>query len=139
LQLVTYAPIGDVGKLRSSCLAAKIDPSVCVFDDGMMTPVQPQDKEILPTLPDDPCDEENNKTSIEEHNDHTQQECPVAVSRPHEQSKIYHVSSWRPHDLFTKYIESLYHKLSQYSYFHHVTNFVAHAEALSKSVALSIS
>ena len=36
LQLVKYAPIGDIGKLRSSFLAAKIDPSVFVYDDGGM-------------------------------------------------------------------------------------------------------
>ena len=133
LQLVKYAPIGDVGKLRSSYLAAKIDPSVFVFDDGIMSPVQPQEEEILPTLPNYPDDKENNNTSFEEKNDHAQQECPVTVLQPQDQSKIDHVCSWRPHDLFMKYAESRHNVQSQRAYFHHITNFVARAEALSNA------
>jgi hypothetical protein len=33
LELVKYAPLGDIGKLRSSYLATKIYPSVFVYDD----------------------------------------------------------------------------------------------------------
>ncbi|KAI2491962.1 hypothetical protein MHU86_22582 [Fragilaria crotonensis] len=133
LQLVKYVPIGDVGKLRSSYLAAKIDPSVFVHDDGMMTPVQPQEEEISPTfLPtsNDPDEEMIDNTSTEEKNGHTTQG-PEAGSQPQQQSKIDHVCSWRPHDLLSQYKESRHTVQSQQAYFRHITNFVARAEAMS--------
>lgn len=133
MQLVKYVPIGDVGKLRSSYLAAKIDPSVFVHDDGMMTPVQPQEEEISPTfLPtsNDPDEEMIDNTSTEEKNGHTTQG-PEAGSQPQQQSKIDHVCSWRPHDLLSQYKESRHTVQSQQAYFRHITNFVARAEAMS--------
>ena len=96
LQLVKYAPIGDIGKLRSSYLAAKIDPSVFVYDDGGMPTagVQPrlQDKEggvgaKLATNVSGMLDTE------------PQQECAE------DQSKIDNVCTWRPRELLEKYTE----------------------------------
>ena len=103
MQLVKYAPIGDIGKLRSSYLAAKIDPSVFVYDDGGMPTagVQPrlQDKEGGVGAEDQP--------------------------------KIDNVCTWRPRELLEKYRESRHNVENQREYFHHITNYVARAESSS--------
>ena len=119
LQLVKYAPIGDVGKLRSSYLGAKIDPSVFVHDDGGMLACAVQAPRVeggagvpLATLPND--------LDTEEHHD---PQC--------NQSKIDRVCTWRPHELLTKYTESRHNVENQKDYFRHITNYVARAESSS--------
>ncbi|KAI2510833.1 hypothetical protein MHU86_3619 [Fragilaria crotonensis] len=115
LQLVKYVPIGDVGKLRSSYLAAKIDPSVFVYDDDMLTVQSRKDEEVSLTVPNCPA--------VEEEQEYPQEQ--------HQQSKIDLVCSWRPRDLLTKYTSSRHNAENQKAYFHHITNFVARAASSS--------
>ena len=118
MELVKYAPLGDIGKLRSSYLAAKIDPSVFVYNDGMLTPATAptSDEAALPVMR-----VENNS------DDH---HCPPHQDREQQQQPmIDHVCSWRPREMLDKYTSTQHSLKSQKAFFNHITNFVACIES----------
>ena len=83
-----------------------------------MSTVQPQEEGAgvpLVTLPNNP--------------DTMEGECSTSVAAV--QSKIDHVCTWKPLDLFTNYTESRHNEANQKAFFHHITNYVARAESLS--------
>lgn len=123
LELVKYAPLGDIGKLRSSYLASKIDPSVFVYDDkNMLT------SDAATTL---------TANSIG-HEDELPTSGPATNQdiRSQQQPTIDNLCSWKPHAILEKYTVSRHDVRSQNVFLNHITNFVAYTEASSDAQLL---
>jgi hypothetical protein len=115
LELAKYAPLGDIGKLRSSYLASKIDPSVFVYDDkNMLT------SDEATTLKNADSSEREELLTSGQTNQDTRQ-----------QPTIDNVCSWKPQAILEKYTVSRHNVRSQKVFLNHITNFVAYTEASS--------